>query len=176
MQTQPEKKSPEFGVRQLLGATQTYELDGLVLQHVLFASGHDTELKPVQMMVGATQAPFPSQYSATSVPICGPLGPVMKPQTGLPVLFAHVPPGQVPVLHGPVHGPPQHTPTTQKLPEMQSLPVPHAAPFARLKLAVTLVFPVTLTLQGELPVGVQPDQPVKTPVLEAVAESETAVP
>ena len=78
MHAKPVKKSPpESGVRQLLGATQTYELELLMTQHALLARGHDTDAKPEQVMVGETQVPAPSQYWATSVPIPGPLGPVL---------------------------------------------------------------------------------------------------
>jgi hypothetical protein len=170
----PEKKSPAVGPRQLAAGPQMYELDELTTQQTLVVRLHDTSEKPRQSMVGPMQLPAPSQNKVVSVPTFGPLGPGLVPQNVLAALGEHVPVPQ-PLLQLPVHAVLQQMDPTQKA-VLQSPFAPHAAPCARLKLAVTLVAPVTVTLQGELPVGVQPTHPVKTPLLAAVAESETLVP
>ena len=127
-----------------------------------------------QLIVGAIQDPLPSQYNVVSVSSPGPLGPVLVPQKVFGGLGAQVPVAQF-ALQTPVHAVPQHTLPTQN-PFSHSLAVEQAAPVRLLKLAVTVVGAVTVKLHGELLVGVQPDHDAKTPVLEAVAVSDTTVP
>jgi hypothetical protein len=126
---------------------------------------------PTQSIVGAIQDPFPSQYNVVSDFSPGPLGPILVPHQVFRGLGTQVPVPQF-ALQLPVHAVAQHT----QNPSEHSLPVEHAAPVRLLNVAVTEAAAVTVTLHGELLVGVQPDQDTKVPVPEAVAASVTAVP